>query len=93
MLKESKGYYGRWVMVNGDHVKAEKQREMSGEKGKGKRKRRKKSGGEGVFIVFQWLKDRKELGWGTISVLPKREGSWMSEGSRGSHLPFSYGDL
>lgn len=59
MLKESKGYYGRWVMVTGDHVKAEKQREVSGGKGKGKRKRRKKSGGEGVFIVFQWLKDRK----------------------------------
>ena len=46
MLKEGKGYYGRWVMVTGDHVKAEKQQRDVWGKKKEKRERR---GGGGIY--------------------------------------------
>jgi hypothetical protein len=42
--------------------------------GREKRRRREKFGGRGVFIIFQWLKDRKEPGGGG-RVLIKREGT------------------
>jgi hypothetical protein len=43
--------------------------------GREKKKKKREMGGRGVFIIFQWLKDRKELGWGT------------SFDKQGRHLP------
>jgi hypothetical protein len=48
MLKGGKGYYGRWVMVTGDHVKTEKpQRGVWG-----KKKKKRELGGEGGIYNF-----------------------------------------